>query len=159
MFTYFWAVFLLFWYVMRSWHVGVAMRKADDTITVKAEEWTCNCNELLFPVNKKFPFVSEDIPLNLSHFKSNDVIFSVFLDYMLKPSISPISFQNKYFCECEPTSEMCRRAFFSLTQSDTDRRSAHLYRRWHLLICPIRFKSTGLWVWHLRFPLIWCDIF
>ena len=56
------------------------------------------CNELIFPVNKKVSFVCDDIPLDRSHFKSNDVLFSVLYDYMFNPiSISPISFQDKYF--------------------------------------------------------------
>ena len=136
------------------------MRKADDTITVKAEEWTCN--ELVFPVNKKVSFVCEDLPLDRSHFKSNDILSSVLFDYMLNPSINPISFQNKYFLWvwADMRNVSVPPCLFSLTQSDTDRRSAHLYRRWHLLICPIRFKSTWRWRWHLRFPLdlAMCDI-
>ena len=66
---------------------------------------------------------------------------------MFNPSISPISFQNKYFFVSVSWHQKCFRAavpFFPYTILHWQASRAGLYRRWHLLICPIRFKSTAV---------------
>ena len=72
------------------------MRKADDTITVKAEEWTCNCNELIFPVNKKVFFVWGQ-PLDLSHLKVMMYHFQSFFIICLNPALVPFLFRTNIF--------------------------------------------------------------